>query len=365
MTFLLPFVLAFIICLILTPITAKLALKFGFVDDPKAHKHPAIIHKKIMPRAGGLPIYLAVVVATLSFLPLSQQLIGILLGGLILIAAGLLDDKKDQKSYVKLGAQMLAAIVVVGSGIGITFITNPLLILGDAASVGGAIIRLDSLRFTFEILGNAHSILILADIFAIFWIVWVINMVNFSSGVDGQMPGIVFISLLVIFIASLRFLPGDQSQIMVGQLALIGAGATLGFLVYNFYPAKIFPGDSGSYFLGFLIAVSAIISGAKVGTAVLVMAVPLIDGVFTIVRRIASKKSPFEGDRGHLHHLLMALGWGQRRISLFYYLLCAILGSVALGLHSIEKIFAATVVAIAVIGGLLWLNMNLSQKPQK
>lgn len=364
MTFMLPFFVAFLICAILTPVVRVLALKYGLVDDPKVHKHPAVIHKKITPRAGGLPVYLAFLVGALVFIPITKQIIGIFLGGLILVAIGLIDDKFNQKSYIRLSAQILAALVVVASGISVAYVTNPLLIFGSGESIGGDVIRLDTLRYSFEFFG-AHSILILANIFAIFWIVWVINMINFSSGVDGQMPGIVFISLIVIFIASLRFLANDPSQVTVSQLALIGAGATLGFLLYNFYPARIFPGDSGSYFLGFLVAVCAIISGVKLGTAMLVMAVPLIDGVFTIFRRIASGNSPFVGDRKHLHHMLLAIGWGQRRVALFYYLVCAILGSIALSLHAIGKLFAAAVIFAVVLGGLLWLNMNLSQKPQK
>ena len=353
MNFLLTFTVAFLISLVLTPITIVLAKKYKLVDNPKTHKHPALLHKKTIPRAGGLPIYLAVFVASILFLELSQKILGIFLGGLVLVGVGLLDDRLDLKSYHKLLAQILAAVIVVASGVGIAFITNPL----------GGILRLDTVRIVFDFLGQ-HSILVFADLFALFWIVWVINMVNFSSGVDGQMPGIVLVALLVLFLASLRFF-GDPNQLVVSQLALIGAGATAGFLIYNFYPAKIFPGDSGSYFLGFLVAVVAILSGAKVGAAILVMAIPLIDGVFTIGRRIASRQSPFAGDRKHLHHRLLELGWGQRQVALYYFLMCAILGAVALGLSTSEKIFAGVVVAVIVLGGLLWLNMNLPQKAQK
>ncbi|EKD58027.1 MAG: glycosyl transferase family protein, partial [uncultured bacterium] len=240
------------------------------------------------------------------------------------------------------------------------FITNPLHIFGSGSFWTEEVLRLDVWRIPFNFLGE-HSILILADLFALFWIVWVINMVNFSSGVDGQMPGIVLVTLFVLFAASLRFAV-DPSQLVVAKLALIGAGATFGFLIYNFYPAKIFPGDSASYFLGFLIAVVAILSGAKVGAAILVMTIPLVDGVFTIFRRLAIGKSPFSDDRNHLQHLLLGLGWGQRRIALFYWLLCAILGAVALLLPSEEKLFAGAVVAVIVIGGLLWLNIGLSTK---
>ena len=364
MSFLLPFLLAFGINIILTPITIFWAKKYGFVDDPKRHKHPATIHKRTIPRAGGLSIFLAFVVTALLVLPMTQKLLGIILGGLILIVVGIIDDRYDLKSSWKLLVQLLAALIVVGSGIGISFITNPLALLGFGAWGTADVIRLDQYQIFFNFFGQ-HSIIILADLFALFWIVWVANMVNFSSGVDGQMPGVVLITLVVIFAASLRFIGTDQQQLIVTKLSLIGAGATFGFLIYNFYPAKIFPGDSGSYFLGFLVAVLAILSGAKVGTAILVMAIPLIDGVFTVVRRLAEGKSPFVGDRKHLHHRLLELGWGQRRVALFYYLVCAILGAAALTLHSVEKLFAGVFVAIIVLGGLLWLNITLQVRGQK
>lgn len=362
MIFWMPFLAAFALTLILVPISMVFAKKYHLVDDPKKHKHPAILHKKVIPRAGGLPIYLALVLASSFVLPFSQKLLGIYLGGLILVVVGLFDDRFDLSKSTKLLFQFLAAIVVVFSGVGIAYIANPLFAL--IGNEQWQVIRLDTVRWTFNFWGE-HSILVFADLFAIFWIVWVINMVNFSSGVDGQMPGIVFVALMVIFAASLRFFPNDPGQLAVTMLALIGAGATLGFLIFNFYPAKIFPGDSGSYFLGFLIATIAILSGAKVGTAILVMAVPLIDGVFTIGRRLVSGRSPFKGDRMHLHHRLLDLGWGQRRIALFYWLLCAILGAIALVLPTLPKLFAGVVAAIIVIGGLLWLNMNLSQKAQE
>lgn len=364
MSFLLPFLIAFGSSLLLVPLTINLAKKYGFVDDPKKRAHPAILHRRAIVRAGGLPVFLAFVIAILASVTFTKQILGIFLGGFILVTVGILDDKYDLKNYWRLIAQIVAAIIVVGSGVGISFITNPLYSLGLGGLNTPSVIRLDTLRIFFDFFGS-HSIIVWADILAIFWIVWVINMVNFSSGVDGQMPGIVLISLLVILAVSLRFLPGDATQLVVGQLAIAGVGTTLAFLLYNFYPAKIFPGDSASYFLGFLVAVCAILSGAKIGAAVLVMAVPLIDGVFTIVRRVASGKSPLVGDRKHLHHRLLELGWGQRRIALFYYFVCAILGAIALLLHPAQKIFAGVLVAVAILGGLIWLNMNLPIRDQK
>ena len=234
MIFLIPFLAAFVLCLLLTPLTIILASKLGLVDDPGARAHPASLHKRIIPRAGGLPIFLAVVLVGAAILAPSQKILGIFLGGLILVALGLLDDKYDLPVLPKLAGQMLAAGVVVASGVGIDFITNPFLLF-DSSGLGlGNVIRLDSWRISFHFLG-AHSIVVWADLFAFFWIVWVINMVNFSSGVDGQMPGIVLVALVVIFAASLRFFPADQNQLVVGQLATMAAGATLGVLLFNFY----------------------------------------------------------------------------------------------------------------------------------
>lgn len=361
MNFLLPFLASFFLSVILIPITIYFAKIYQLVDNPKRHKHPAIIHTRIVPRAGGLPIYLAILISALVFLPVSQKLVGLLLGGLVLIVVGLIDDKYDLKSPIKFAVQFLAAIIVVFAGVGISFLPNP---IAAITGMGYEVWRLDLVRFSFEFFGS-HSILILADIAAIFWIVWFINMVNFSSGVDGQMPGIVMVALIIIFASTLRLLGADPTELLVSKLALIGAGATLGFLIFNYYPAKIFPGDSGSYFLGFFVAVLAILSGAKVGSAMLVMAVPLTDGVFTIIRRIATGNSPFKGDRKHLHHRLMELGWGQRRIVLFYQVACAILGAIALLLHTAEKLFAGLVVAVIILGGLLWLNTNLSERAHR
>lgn len=351
------FLFSFIVCLLLVKLTIIFAFRFGLVDDPRRRRHPATLHRSTIPRAGGLPIFVAFLISTILFLPFSKEIIGIMLGGFIVVVVGILDDKYDLKNHYKFLAQIAAALVVVGFGIGISFITNPLHFFGDFP----AVLRLDGLRISFDFLGS-HSIVVLADLFALFWIVWVINMVNFSSGVDGQLGSIALVTFVVIFAASLRLLGTDPEQVVVAKLALVGAGATLGFLVFNIYPAKLFPGDSGSYFLGFLIAVISILSGAKVGTAILVMAIPLVDGVFTVVRRIAEGKSPFLGDRKHLHHRLLELGLSQKTVSLFYALLCAILGAIALFMTSDGKLFAGILAVIIILGGIIWLNTTLPIK---
>lgn len=172
---------------------------------------------------------------------------------------------------------------------------------------------------------------------------------------DGQMPGVVAISAIVIGLLSLRFGPFDSLSILSAKLSFIIAGASLGFLVFNFYPAKIFPGY-GATAIYLLLAAVSMLSSAKLATAVLVMGVPMIDGVFTISRRVLTGRSPFWHDNKHLHHLLLNFGFGQRHIALFYWIISAILGSLSLLLSSRGKLFALIMVGIIVGGGLLFLH---------
>src|SRR3989344_762909 len=295
-----PFFLALFVSFIATPPVIFLARKIKLVDDPKTHKHPAIIHKKPLPRAGGLPIYLAIISAILFFLPLDKTFIAIIYAGLLVTVIGLLDDKYDLSPYARFLGNILAASLVVFSGVDLPFITNPL----------GGIVEFTNFSF------NINGIIITpATILAIIWIVWIMNMLNWSKGVDGQMPGVAAISAIIIGIASLRFPVLTDANILVSQASFIVAGASVGFLIYNFYPAKIFPGYSATI-LGFMIGILSIMSGVKLATAILVMGVPTADAIFTITRRIISGKSPFHHDRGHLHHLLLDLGMGQRSIAI-------------------------------------------------
>lgn len=344
-----PFFIAFIISFISTPFVIRLANYWGLVDDPKKRKHPAHTEERVIPRAGGLAIFFGIMVGVGLTLPFTKQLAGILLGSLVIVLVGIADDKLDLNPYFRFVSNFLAAAFVVGSGIGISYITNPL---------GPGVIHLDAFRISFDFFGR-HSILFLADLLAIIWIVWCTNMVNWSKGVDGQMPGFVAISAIVLGLLSFRFTMVDLAQWVVASLAFITAGAYLGFLPFNFYPQKIMPGYSGGALAGYLLAVLAIASGGKVATALLVLGIPFLDASYTIVRRVLQKRSPFWGDRGHLHHRLLDLGWGKRRVALFYWILSVILGLIALNLSSQEKIFAILAVALVLGGLLLWLKLFL------
>ncbi len=338
-TLLLPLIVAFLVTIMLVPPTIHFAKKFDFIDDPKRHKHPAILHKKPIPRAGGLPIFLAVALAVFVFIPINSLTLAILGASFITVITGLLDDKYDSSPYLRFFINIICASLVVFSGVSIPFITNPF----------GGILHFDTM-YLFS-LGTVT--IHVGSILAILWIVWVMNMLNWSKGVDGQMPGIAAISAVIIGIASLRFFPIESINMEIAQFSFIVAGAALGFLVFNFYPAKIFPGYSATI-LGFLLGVLSITSGVKLATAVLVMGIPTIDALFTIVRRILSKRSPFWHDRGHLHHMLLEYGMGHRSIAAFYWLMSLVLGLIALSASSRGKVFAI-ILLIVLFSGLFFM----------
>ena len=340
-----PFLLAFAATAILTYASIPLLKRFGFLDNPKTHKHPAIIHTKPIPRGGGIPIFIGALIAAIFFLPITKITLSIFLASLIALIIGVMDDKlnangKDISPYFRFFINILTAIIIVGSGINIRFITDPF---------GGIL----------------HLPILLSNLVSVVWLVWVMNMLNWSKGIDGQMPGIVAISAIVIGILSLRFIAGEPSAYLDVKLSFIIAGCALGFLIFNFHPAKIFPGY-GATSLYLLLGVASILSSAKLATAILVMGIPIVDAMFTIVRRIMQKQPPFVGDKKHLHHILLRLNFGQRQIALFYWAISAILGVISLTLDSHNKIFAIIMLLVITVGALLFLHIiavNDSNKP--
>lgn len=347
MEIILPILASFIITVITTPLTIILAKRYNLIDNPKLRPHPAHVQNRIVPRAGGLPIFLGITIAISFFVPLDKHILGIILAIVILLAVGILDDLMTNLSpYPRLLMQFVAAAVVVFSGIGITFINNPL----------GGILRLDPIIYSLNFFGS-HTIILIADLFAFFWIVWMMNMVNWSKGVDGQMPGLTLIASIIIGIFSYKlYLGGDLNQLTISILSFITAAASLGFLVFNWHPAKILPGQSASTILALMIATLSIMSGAKLAIALLVLLIPSVDFFYTFFRRILTGKLPFFGDKRHLHHLLLKKGWSHQQIALFYMLGSVILGWAALSLDSRGKLFASIALGAIILGGILWLN---------
>lgn len=352
----LSFFFSFLITILTVKPTIRFAKKYKLMDDPSLRPHPARIQKRIVPRAGGLPIFLGICLSVLLFVYPDKHIYGIILALVLLLIVGLIDDLlTDFSPYPRLILQFVAAILVVAFGVGITFINNPY----------GGIIRLDSIVMPVNFFGT-HNIILIADLAALFWIVWMMNMVNWSKGTDGQMPGMITVAAIYIGLFSYKlFLQGDPNQFGIATLSFITAGASLGFLVFNWHPAKIFPGFSGSTILGFMIAVLSILSGAKFAIALLILIVPATDFFYTFFRRVLTGKSPFFGDQKHLYHQLLNRGWSQTKIACVYIFGSVLLGAIAINLNSSGKLFAVILAIIVILAGILWLNFfGESLKPQ-
>jgi UDP-GlcNAc:undecaprenyl-phosphate GlcNAc-1-phosphate transferase len=332
------FFISFILSFVLTLPTIYLAKKLNLVTDKRKRKHPAHTHFGIIPRAGGLPIYLAIVLTVFLIIPINKILTGILIASLLLVVVGLLDDYYDLSPYYRFIANLLISSLVIGFGLGVPYISNPF----------GGVIRLDNFVIYLNFLGE-KKILFIADLLAVIWLTLTTNLINWSKGVDGQMPGFVGIAAIFLGILSQRFTAHDISVEATTLLSFAIAGAFLGFLPWNFYPQKIMPGYSGGALAGFLLGILSILSFGKLGTFLLILSVPIIDGIYTIIRRILQKKSPFRADWGHFHHRLLEIGWGKRRVAVFYWLITLIFGLASLFLKGWEKLVFSITIAFLLI----------------
>ncbi|WP_341875807.1 MraY family glycosyltransferase [Defluviitalea saccharophila] len=294
------FISAFIISLLTTPLSKKIALMVGAVDQPKARG----MHKEPMPRMGGIAIFLGFIITVFFITPLVEafqwkQISGLLMGGLIIFLLGFFDDIYNLNAKLKLCVQILAALVVIYSDIRIEFVTWPF--------------------------AESNTLLLekLSVPITLFWIVGVTNAVNLIDGLDGLAAGVS--SIAAICLMTLSILSPNPIGPVAAVLTAALAGSCLGFLPHNFNPAKIFMGDTGSTFLGFTLAVTSVqgfIKGYTAVTiiiAVLVLALPIFDTTFAILRRIINRRPIMEADRGHLHHRLVDKGYSQKKAVITLY----------------------------------------------
>jgi len=322
--FVLPALFAFILTIILVLLALKFFPKWGLMDRPKKYG----LKRKPIPYYGGLILVFVFVLGTLIFVPLDIHVIGLLVGATMIVGISFLDDMFDVNPWIRLFVQFLAALTIVISGIGISSISNPL---------GGDII-LDQFNVGFSLGDFMIQITLLADLFTIIWIMLIVNTMNLLNGLNGLVSGVAFIAAVTFFALSI----GDYNiidQTTIATLAVILASSTLAFWLFDFHPAKILMGDTGSMFLGFLIAVFAIYSGGKVATAFLVLGFPILDTFWVVTRRIVQGQSPMKGDLKHLHHRLLEVGLTERKALLLIYALCAFFGGSAIFLGTTQKLF--------------------------
>lgn len=337
-----PFILALVVSLLVTPLTILIFKKMGWVIDPAKTPHPAHIHKIPVPKGGGIPVFLAVTITAILLLPPDKHLIAIGVAGFLTLIAGVIDDIRSSNPYSRLVMNFMATLIIVSSGIGIAFVSNPL----------GGVIDLTWPRLGFNLFGY-HEIWILADIFALLWIPSLMNAINWSSGVDGQISGVITVAAVVLGLISLNF-SADITQWPVATLAFATAGAFAGLTIFHFYPQKIMPGYSATSLAGLLLGVISILATAKVGALIIVLGIPLIDFLYIVIKRIISGKSPVWGDKNHLHHKLLAMGWGKRRVSLFYWMAAVILGVAALSFEARIKLIIMIGLVVLMSVFILW-----------
>ncbi|MFD1204727.1 MULTISPECIES: MraY family glycosyltransferase [Sporosarcina] len=310
---------AFAASIILTPLVMKLAFRIGAVDRPNYRK----VHATIMPRMGGMAIFGAFMIGYLVLRPSDEHAVGILIGAVIIILTGFLDDMLEITAKAKLAGQLVAAgVAVTWGGLQIDFINLPF--FG----------QLDFGYFSIPI--------------TIIWIIGITNAINLIDGLDGLAAGVSTITLISMTVMAVL-----MGNVFVVATTAILAASALGFLFFNFHPAKIFMGDTGSLFLGYMIAVLALL-GFKNMTVisliipVIMLGVPISDTFFAIVRRIRMKQPISAPDKSHLHHCLLRVGFSHRQTVLIIYGI-AILFGVAAVLFSQATVWGAIVLIVVML----------------
>jgi len=315
------------IVILLTPAVGGMARMLGVVDQPGARR----LNRRAVPRLGGLALFFGIFVPALAFLPLGRETKGLLLGAAVATTVGAIDDFRGLVWWEKLGGQVAAAAIPTGFGIWVH-------------------------RFTFPVVG-VHALPEWVGVpLTVLWIVAIMNMVNFLDGLDGLAAGVCAISGFTFCLIALSLGRPDTAI-----LAAVVLGACVGFLRHNFYPARIFMGDSGALLLGFILgalSVQGLLKTAAVATLLfplIVLAIPIIDTSFVVAKRLKYGRPVYTADSWHLHHRFMNIGFSQRRAAVTMWAWCAVLAGAALSLrflrpHEHGVWHAGSTIAVAAIG---------------
>ena len=334
-------VAAILIAFIATPVVKSLAEKVGAVDVPKDNRR---MHNHPIPRMGGLAIFLGFLLSTLIFVPLSNAMQGMLLGSVIIVILGIFDDIYALPALPKLVVQIAAALAAVLHGNVIQVISNPNIFSDNPYWVLGA----------------------WAVPVSVIWIVAITNAVNLIDGLDGLAVGVATISSLTMLVIAMLV-----SDSLVALMMAALAGSCIGFLPYNHNPAKIFMGDTGSTFLGFVLATVSIQGLFKFYTIIsfavpfLMLGLPLFDTCFAILRRLSKGQNPMAPDRSHVHHRLIDMGFSQKQAVAILYVISAILGLSAVVLTTSGALKAMVLLCALCLAGLIAARISLSHGGEK
>ena len=335
MNYFLPAISAFVLTLLSVLIALKVFPKLGLVDKPEKYG----LKRKAIPYPGGFLLYLIFLILALIFFEPTLKLIGLLVGGGILVIISFLDDRLELPAWLRLGVQIIVALIMVVVGIGVETITNPF----------GGYIALNQFKFILQFGNTTTTIMALSGLFTVAWILLIVNTMNWLDGIPGMTSGITVIGGLTLFFLSISDI---VNQPEVATLAIIVAMIAFAFWIFDFYPPKIIIGDSGSMFFGLLLAVLAIFSGGKIATAFLILGFPILDAIYVIIYRIYKKQAPWKGGEWdkyrkavHLHHRMLQFGLNERQVLGLIYLLCAAFGITALFLGTQGKFWAIVIIA--------------------
>lgn len=356
--FLLPLCAGFTTSAILTFLVIKLAKKLNILDIPRGRHQ----HKTPTPLLGGIAIGTSFVLCLLFLIFTKKlpgeyinlkRLIGIIISIIILMIGGFLDDKYDLKPWQQIFFQILAIITIISFGVGINFITNPFKI-GDC-------LRIDTLKIGFIAFGTPFVINVFADLFTFFWVLGTTYTTKVLDGIDGLVSSISSIGFLIIGFLCLGNIVHQPDTAIISFLA---AGSYLGFLLFNHHPAKIFLGESGSVISGFLLGVLAIIAGGKIAITLLILSVPIVDFFIVIVSRLLSGKSPFKGDRRHLHYRLKRAGFSDIQVVLIICCITLFFGLIGLIPNSVLKFYMIIAAFVFMISSLFGFGLYRKYKKQ-
>ena len=339
------FVVAALLALLITPIVIRFARHIGAVDQPNHRR----VNEAPTPRGGGIAVAAAFLIVATAVIVANEQgerlvdprgldlteFVALLGGGLLATALGALDDARQLRARWQLLGQLVLAGVALATGVTVTYLNNPV------SPVAGVILLSEPFSIGFTVL----------------WVVGMVNSINFIDGLDGLSSGIALIAAATLGLISFTT---AVDQPLVGLLCFVLAGALLGFLRWNFHPAAVFIGTSGVMFVGYTLAILAILGTAKVAVAMLVLGVPIIDTFWIIVRRLGTGHSPFTPDRGHIHHRLLDLGLSHSQTVLVIYAICIVLAVLSFVLSGTGQVYAFLGLAVAFGLGLFLLTRGES-----
>lgn len=341
------FLLTFFFALMATPGVGWLMRRFGVVDEPDRAERK--IHTSRIPLGGGLAIFLSFFVilwGVSTYTDLlkggvaDRHLLALFVGSTILMIGGFLDDKYGLAARVQIWFPILAALTLLIVGLRPAVISNPF----------GGVISLEGIRIPLD--GFGHLVL-LADVLTFCWLTGMMFTTKVLDGLDGLVTGVVIIGAIILFLVTRQ---GSTPQPDVALLVLLFIGACLGFLVWNFNPARIFLGEGGSLFLGYVLAVLAIMAEGKIATTLLVMGIPAIDVIRVMIQRLRQRRSVFLGDREHLHFKLIESGLSHRQAVFLLYAMSLLFGIIALLLQREQRLVALILGVVLMLLMAVWLS---------